>query len=121
MKFIFLISFFFVYSTAVSDAPQSVNFLLYHPGNLLRIPLAYENADLSIDLKRGCFVARINRYVECVCTGKVPSYIMVDLTGKAKNDVIRVTNLTFPEGVSPSKNVTKDYVIAVVQSAKTVK
>lgn len=87
----------------------------------MRIPFAYENADLSIDLKRGCFVAKINRFVQCVCTGKVPGYIMVDLTGKCKNDVIRINHLVFPEGVRPHKSVAADFVVAVVQSSKTVK
>jgi hypothetical protein len=91
----------------VSDSPQSVNFLLYQPGSVLRIPLTYENAELSVDMRRGCFVAKVNRYVECV-----------DLTGREKNDVIRIGSIVFPPGVRPHKTVTDDFVIAVIQSAK---
>ena len=103
---------------AVSDSPLSVNFLLYRPGNLVRIPFIYENADASIDLKRGCFVTSVHRFIECTCTDAVPGFLTVDLTGKEKNDVIRVTNLVFPPGCRPSKNVPADYVIAVIQAAK---
>jgi large subunit ribosomal protein L25 len=102
----------------VSDSPQSVNFLLYQPGSVLRIPLTYENAELSVDLRRGCFVAKVNRYVECVCTGDVPNYLNVDLTGREKNDVIRIGSIVFPPGVRPHKTVTDDFVIAVIQSTK---
>ena len=110
-----------IISFTVSDSPLSVNFLIYQPGSVMRIPFAYENADLSTDLRRGSFVARINRYIECTCTGKVPAYIMVDLTGKEKNDVIRVNHLVFPPGVRPSRTVKDDFVVAVIQSAKTTK
>ena len=103
---------------AVSDSPLSVNFLLYRPGNLVRIPFIYENADASIDLKRGCFVTSVHRFIECTCTDAVPAYLTIDLTGKEKNDVIRVTHLVFPPGCRPSKNVPADYVIAVIQAAK---
>lgn len=63
-------------------------------------------------------MAKVNRYVECVCDGAVPNYLNVDLTGKEKNDVIRIGHLVFPPGVRPHKDVKDDFVIAVIQSAK---
>lgn len=95
-----------------------MNFLLYRPGNFVRIPFTFENADASIDLKRGCFVTSVNRFIECVCTDDVPAFLTIDLTGKEKNDVIRVANLVFPPGCRPSRNVPADFVIAVIQAAK---
>lgn len=106
---------------AVSSSPQSLNYLLYHPGNLLRIPFVYENADLSTDLKRGCFIKKVHQFIECVCTGSVPTTITVNLANAKKGDVIRVDTIEFPPGVKPSKNVNKDFIVAVVQSAKNLK
>ena len=105
----------------MSDSPQSLNFLLYHPGNLLRIPFVYEDADLSTDLKRGCFIKKVHQFIECVCTGSVPTSITVNLANAKKGDVIRVDTIEFPPGVKPSKNVKKDFIVAVVQSAKNLK
>ena len=97
---------------------MSVNFLLYRSGSIVRIPIAFENADASVDLKRGCFVASVARFVECTCTGDVPGYIVYDLTGTEKNDVIRVSHLVFPPGCRPDKKIPQDFVIAVIQAAK---
>jgi hypothetical protein len=85
----------------------------------MRIPITYVNEDLSTDLRRGCFVVMINRYVECVCQYEVPTTIVVDLTGVEKTDVIRLSNQVLPRGVRPSKKVPSDYILAVIQSAKT--
>jgi hypothetical protein len=46
----------------LTDDPLNVNYLIYTPGQRLRIPLEYINHDMSNDLKRGCFVYRINRF-----------------------------------------------------------
>ena len=105
----------------MSSSPQSINFLLYHPGNLLRIPFVFENADLSTDLKRGCFIKKVSQFIECVCTGPVPATITVNLANAKKGDVIRLDAIEFPAGTKPSKSVSKDFIVAVVQSAKTLK
>ena len=55
-----------------------MNYLIYTPGRRLRIPLEYINHDMSNDLKRGCFVYRINRFLECYCDSpNIPSTLKV--------------------------------------------
>ena len=87
----------------------------------MRIPVDFVNADLSVDLRRGCFLTRVNRFVECICEHEVPAKLTVDLTGVQKGDVVRLSALTLPPGVRPSPTVPSDYVIAVVKSSKTSK
>ena len=103
----------------VLDIPIAVNFLKYRPGNRMRIPVDFVNADLSVDLRRGCFLTRVNRYVECICEHDVPSKLTIDLTGAEKGDVVRCGTISFPPGVRPSPTVPADYVIAVVKSSKS--
>jgi large subunit ribosomal protein L25 len=98
---------------------MAVNFLRYKPGNRMRIPIEFINADQSVDLRRGSFLIRVNRFIECVCDGDIPERITVDLTGVAKGDVIRLAALNLPPGVRPSLAVPQDYVVAVVRSAKS--
>ena len=81
----------------------------------------FEDADLSNDLKRGCFVKRVSQFIECVCSGPVPATITINLANAKKGDVIRVDTVQFPPGVKPSKSVKKDFIVAVIQSAKTLK
>ena len=85
----------------------------------MRIPVDFVNADLSVDLRRGCFLTRVNRYVECICEYEVPTKLTVDLTGAEKGDVVRLSALSLPPGVRPSPTVPSDYVIAVVKSSKS--
>ena len=106
---------------AVLDIPIAVNFLKYRPGNRMRIPVDFINADMSVDLRRGCFLTRINRFVECICEHDVPTKLVVDLSGVQKGDVVRLSALTLPPGVRPSPTVPSDYVVAVIKSFKASK
>lgn len=56
----------------IKGQPLSCNFLVYHPGNKLRIPIVYTNKDSNIDMKRGAFLLRTNKFVEVLCSGEVP-------------------------------------------------
>ena len=107
-------SFFF----AVTEFPISVNFLRYRPGNRVRIPVIYKNMDQSQDMKRGCFLVHVNQFIECVCDDVVPASIIVDLAEAKKGDVYRLTPTLLPPRVRPSKYVSADYVLGVVQSSR---
>jgi len=103
----------------VSDLPVAVNFLRYWPGvTRLRIPVEFINEESSQDMKRGCFLVRVNEFVECVCDGDVPSKIVVDLSEAKKGDVIRLNSVKLPPQVRPAKKVAFDFVLGVVQSAR---
>mmetsp|Transcript_24493 Transcript_24493/g.40837 ORF Transcript_24493/g.40837 Transcript_24493/m.40837 type:complete len:257 (+) Transcript_24493:84-854(+) len=101
-----------------TDAPVSVNFLVYSPGSRLRIPIEYINEDLSQDLRRGCFLIRVNHYIECVCDEEVPAKIVVDLSTAQKGDVLRLNALQLPPKVRPAKTVPLDFVLAVVKAGR---
>ena len=103
------------------DVPISVNFLRYRAGNRMRIPIEFINADQSVDLRRGCFLTRVNRYVECICDNSVdiPQKLSVDLTGVMKGEVIRLRALKLPSGVRPAPSVPGDFVLGVVKSSKS--
>ena len=44
----------------------------------------YINADLSVDLKRDCFIVSVNQFLECTCTDDVPPVIKLDLAEAKK-------------------------------------
>jgi len=104
----------------VTDDLLSVNFLRYHPGNRLRIPVEFI-VDQSLITKRGCFIVRVNKFIECVCEDEVPATIKLDLGEAQKGDVFRVNALNLPEKVRPAKTVPPDYVLCVVKTVKASK
>jgi large subunit ribosomal protein L25 len=103
----------------ISDEPMSVNFLKYWPGQFVRIPLTYINADQSVDLKRGCFLLRTSWFLECIVDSADPAHmpksLEVDLTGTVKGDALRLQHIVFPPFVRPSHRVPEDFVAAVVK------
>lgn len=76
------------------------------------------NEDQNQDIKRGCFLVRLNRFVECVCEEEVPRDIVIDLTNVQKGDVIRLNSLKLPPKVRPTADVASDFVIGVVKTNK---
>ncbi len=99
--------------------PVSVNFLQYHPGNKMRIPVRIVNTENSVDLRRGCFLVRLNNFVECVCSDmNIPENIELDLSTSKKGDVFRASNLVLPANVKLSPRVSADDVLCIVKSPK---
>jgi len=83
------------------------NYLRYYPGRPVKIPIVYTNEEDSPAMKRGGFIAPVNRYVSCVVEDGVPipEGIELDCTGIQLKDVLRMERIIFPEGVSLSKSV----------------
>jgi len=102
----------------LTDLPMSCNFLKYWSGARMRIPLNFINQDQSVALKRGCFLLRVNRFIECIVDDpeSIPDYINVDVTGTEKNDVLRLEHVTFPPNVRPSNRVPDNFVAGVVKN-----
>jgi len=98
---------------------MSVNFLIYKPGTRFPLPFKFINSDLSVDIKRGCILIRINKFVECVSQGwDIPKDIVIDLANACQNDVIRLSDIQLPPGLKPSTSVHSDFVIAKISSGK---
>lgn len=94
-----------------------VNYIRYHPGRVLEIPLDYVNIDNSPTLKRGGFIAPVSRTIGCVIERGVdiPETIHVDCTCLELGDVIRIDRLIFPSGVYIDKRVSKeDFLVGTV-------
>ena len=100
----------------VTDAPLSINFLRYRPGHTrVRIPVTFTGKDQNIDIKRGSFLVRVNKFIECTIDGNViPQHITVDVTDAKLKDVIRINQAIMPEGCAPSDRVQEDHVLAII-------
>eukprot|EP01038_Epipyxis_sp_PR26KG_P004081 gene4081-5827_t len=103
--------------SSLNDMPLSVNFLYFKSGVRLKIPVKYINEDINVDLKRGCFIVRVNLCVECICDGVVPSFLIVDIGNAKKGDVLRLSSIKLPPSVRPAKSIPSDYVLGVIQAA----
>lgn len=93
-----------------------VNFLRYHPGRPIKIPVRYINEEESPALKRGGFIVPINKTVECIVEegAVIPESIDLECTGLQLKAKLRLDKLIFPEGVRPSRRVKNDYLIGII-------
>jgi len=93
-----------------------VNFLRYHPGRPVKIPIRYINEEESPALKRGGFIVPINKTVECIVEdgAAIPETIDLECTGLQLKAKLRLNQLIFPEGVRPSRRVKKDYLVGII-------
>lgn len=104
---------------AVSDAPRSVNFLLYKPGQTrLRIPIKYINEEDCVDYKKGGHRVDVNRFLECVCSSDdIPLFVAVDMSDKKIGDVIKLKDMNLPKHIRPSLTVdATQFVASVIKS-----
>lgn len=85
------------------------NFLRYHAGRPIKIPIVYINQEESPALKRDGFIIPVNKQVECMVEEGVPipEALELECTGLQLKDVIRLDRLIFPDGVKPSRRVDK--------------
>jgi len=83
------------------------NYLRYHAGKPIEIPIVYANEDESGAMKRGGFVVPQNRHISCLVEDGVPipEAVEMDCTGLKLNEVIRMDRIIFPPGVKASKRV----------------
>lgn len=100
------------------------NYLRYHAGRPIKIPIKYVNEEDSPVMKRGAFIAPINRYVSCLVEDGVPipDFIEVDCTGLDLKNVVRMDRVIIPEGVRVSKHVKQDkFIVGTVFGARGAK
>jgi hypothetical protein len=67
----------------------------------MRIPINFTNEEDNIDVKRGCFVVPLNKFLTCRCSGDIPLEIEVDVSKAKKGEVIKVSEISLPAGVVP--------------------
>ena len=86
------------------------NFLRYHAGRPIKLPIVYINKEESPALKRDGYIIPVNKYVECLVEEGVPipEALELECAGLKVRDVIRLDRLIFPDGVTPSKRVNRE-------------
>ena len=97
------------------------NFLRYHAGRPIKIPIVYINQEESPALKRDGFIIPVNKFVECLVEdgAPIPNALELECTGLQLKDVIKLNRLIFPDGVKPSKRVNPDtFVIGPVAGGR---
>lgn len=87
----------------VQGSIYCANFLRYHAGRPLKIPLTFINKEESQALKRDGYIIPVKKHVECFVEEGVPipDVLEVECTGLKLKDVIRIDRLIFPDGVKP--------------------
>jgi large subunit ribosomal protein L25 len=96
-----------------------VNFLRYHPRRPLKIPIRFINQEESVALKRDGYIVPIQRYLECLVEdgADIPESIDVDCVGLHVRQVVRLSKLILPDGVTISKRVLKrsdDFIAGII-------
>jgi len=104
----------------VMHAPFCLNFVRYHPNKPIKIRIQYVNEEESPALKRGGFLAPVNRFVECLVEdgAPIPECIELECTGLRQKDVVRRERLIVPEGVTIHPRVPDDFLIGTVFGGK---
>jgi len=94
----------------VKGSIYCANFLRYHAGRPLKIPLTYVNEEESPALKRDGFIIPVKKHVECFVEEGVtiPDAIEVECTGLQVKDIVRMDRLIFPDGVKPIDKLNRD-------------
>jgi large subunit ribosomal protein L25 len=102
----------------VKDLPIHADFLrLSETARIaLYIPVEFINRAASPGLKKGGVLTVVRGEVELkVPASDIPDHITVDLTGLDIGDVVKISNVTLPEGVTPTIT-DRDFVIANISA-----
>jgi large subunit ribosomal protein L25 len=98
------------------------NFLRYHAGRPIKIPLQLINQEESPALKRDGFIIPVMKHVECfVQEGvRIPDALEVECTGLVLKDIIRMDRVIFPDGVRPTDRVdVENFVVGPVRGGRS--
>ena len=102
----------------VKDLPVHADFLRLSESSRinLSIPVHFVNEDASPGLKKGGVLTVVRNDVELrVRASNIPEAIEVDLTGLEINDVVRISDVTLPQGVRPTIT-DRDFMIANISA-----
>ena len=101
----------------VKDLPTHVDLLRLRRTTRVNLFIHVEfiNHALAPGLKKGGVLTVVRNDVELnVLAGDIPDHITVDLTGKEIGDVIHISDVTLPEGVTPV--IERNFVIANISA-----
>jgi len=105
----------------VMHTTYCLNFIRYHPGKPIKIPIKLINEEESPTLKRGGFLGMVNRFIECMVDdgAPIPECIELECTGLRQKDVVRRDKLILPEGVRIHPRVPDDYLMGTVYGVRS--
>lgn len=100
----------------VTDRPLHADFLRLSKDAKVdvNVPVVFVNEEASPGLKRGAVLNIVRHELELICDPeKIPSEIVIDVTGTDVGDSIHISNVTLPEG-SASAITDRDFTIATI-------
>ena len=107
----------------VTDRPEHVDFLRMTKGGKIEVsvPVVFINEEASPGLKKGGVLNVVRHELELVCDNdKIPSEIVIDVTGKEVGDSVHISELVLPEG-SESAITDRDFTIATLVAPSALK
>ncbi len=85
----------------------------------LMIPVEFQNEETSLGMKAGGVLSVVRNDVELeVLAGDIPDSIVVDLAEVEIGDTISISNVTLPEGATPT--IDRDFVICSIAAPRTM-
>jgi len=100
----------------VTDRPIHADFLRLGRDSKIEVavPVVFANEEESPGLKRGAVLNIVRHELQLVCEAdRIPSEIIIDVTGLDVGDSIHISSVTLPEG-SASAITDRDFTIATV-------
>ncbi|QKG71533.1 50S ribosomal protein L25/general stress protein Ctc [Erythrobacter mangrovi] len=107
----------------VTDRPEHVDFLRMTKGGKIevQVPVVFANEEMSPGLKKGGVLNIVRHELDLVCENdKIPSEIVIDVTGKDVGDSIHISEVTLPAG-SESAITDRDFTIATLVAPSALK
>jgi large subunit ribosomal protein L25 len=107
----------------VTDMPLHVDFLRVSAATLItvEVPVLFENEEESPGLKRGGVLNVVRHTIELSCRADaIPQMLTADLTGLEIGDNLHISNITLPDGVTPTIT-DRDFTVATVAAPTVVR
>ncbi len=107
----------------VSDRPEHVDFLRLAKGAKVEVnvPVVFANEEKSPGLKKGGVLNIVRHELDLICEAdKIPSEIVIDVTGKDVGDSIHISEVTLPGGTE-SAITDRDFTIATLVAPSALK
>ena len=107
----------------VTDRPTHVDFLRLSKDSKVEVnvPVVFTNEEKSPGLKKGGVLNIVRHELDLICEAdKIPSEIVIDVTGKEVGDSIHISEVSLPAG-SESAITDRDYTIATLVAPSALK
>ena len=106
----------------VTDEPLHIDLFRVEQDTVIDVEVTvhFINEEKAPGMKRGGVLNIVRHAVELSCpAGSIPEEIVIDLTGKDIGDSIHISDVTLPEGVTPTIS-DRDFTIATLQGARVM-